>query len=123
MATSPSSQIRYQYKRRREKPEKIMWSTAKFRANKFGWDFDITPEDIVIPEYCPVLSVKLEIAEGKQDYNSPSLDRVDTTRGYTKDNIRVICWRANRLKSDATPEELHMLAKDFYLHNRTELDF
>ena len=28
---------------------------------------------------------------------APSIDRRDATRGYTKDNIRIICWAANCL--------------------------
>jgi len=28
---------------------------------------------------------------------APSIDRCDATRGYTKDNIRIICWAANCL--------------------------
>jgi hypothetical protein len=39
-------------------------------------------------------------------------DRKDNARGYVKDNVRVISWRANRLKSDATLEELRLLVRD-----------
>ena len=28
---------------------------------------------------------------------APSIDRIDARRGYTTDNIRIICWAANLL--------------------------
>lgn len=42
--------------------------------------------------------------------NTPSLDRIVPHKGYVPDNVCVISWRANRLKSDASPAELRMLA-------------
>ena len=44
-------------------------------------------------------------------YYSPSLDRIDPNRGYTKDNIIVMSYRANRIKNDATKEEIKKLAE------------
>ena len=96
---------------------------AKSRAKKFHLEFDSSPVDILIPEYCPILGIKLEVADGKQGPSSPSLDRIDSLRGYVRGNIRVISWRANKLKSDATPDELHAFAQFYYKTNLTELDF
>jgi len=42
---------------------------------------------------------------------APSLDRIDSRKGYTKDNIQVISNKANILKNDATLSELKMFAK------------
>jgi len=41
----------------------------------------------------------------------PSVDRIDATLGYTPENIQVISWRANFLKSNGSPEEFELLAK------------
>lgn len=41
--------------------------------------------------------------------NSPSIDRLDNTKGYVKGNINIISWRANRIKSDATLDELEKI--------------
>ena len=49
---------------------------------------------------------------------SPSIDRIDSTKGYTKDNIQIISWRANRIKNDSTPEELMQIAT--YMRNLTK---
>lgn len=80
---------------------KSMWWRAKQRAEKKGVPFNIEKSDIVIPEFCPVLNVKLESGKGKgpSDY-SPSLDRIIPKLGYIKGNIQVICNLANRIKSD-----------------------
>lgn len=95
------------------KREYTMLVAAKSRAGRKGLEFSITMEDVVIPDKCPILgiyiSTKYKLRRGE---NSPSLDRIDNTKGYVPGNVRVISWRANRLKNDATPEELQLLAQD-----------
>lgn len=88
-----------------------LWSSAKERASKFGRDFDLEVKDIVVPDTCPVLGIPLVRGIGKQTYSSPTLDRVDSTKGYTRDNVRVISQRANSLKQDATVEQLENLIR------------
>lgn len=88
-------------------PEFRLLSGAKSRAKRKGILFDLVLDDIVIPEYCPVLGVPLfKSKTGSANENSPSLDRLDNNKGYTKDNIKVISYRANRIKVDATVEEV-----------------
>jgi hypothetical protein len=41
---------------------------------------------------------------------APSIDRVDSKRGYTVDNVAIICWECNKHKQDATSDQLRMLA-------------
>lgn len=41
---------------------------------------------------------------------SPSMDRVDSTKGYTKNNVAILCWECNKHKQDATAKELRMIA-------------
>lgn len=73
-------------------------------------DFTITPDDITIPKCCPVLGTPFARAGSKAIYTSPSLDRFDSSKGYTPDNIEVISWRANTLKRNGTVEEFEQLA-------------
>jgi hypothetical protein len=42
----------------------------------------------------------------------PSLDRIDNNKGHVKGNVRMISYRANVLKSDATVEELTLVLAD-----------
>ncbi len=94
-------------------PEKYLFSAAKGRAKKNGIPFNITEEDIKIPEVCPIFNKPfIYSVSGRQDF-TPSLDRIDNTKGYVKGNIIVISWKANNLKSNATSEELVVLA-NFY---------
>lgn len=90
-----------------------MLHEAKRRAKKMGIEYDLTFETvmIMIPEYCPVLHFKLnwDTVKGGNP-NKPSIDRIDSSKGYTLDNIVIVSWRANDLKADGTPEELMKLA-------------
>lgn len=90
--------------------EKAMLSNARLRALKVGIPFDITEDDIVIPERCPVLGIKLIPGVGKTHRNSPSLDRVIPHLGYIKGNVMVISQKANVMKNDASGEELEAFA-------------
>jgi hypothetical protein len=93
-----------------------MYWSAKKRSRKKGRNFDITPEDVLAlyVERCPILGIELdwEVEGAKRaSDSSPSLDRIDSTKGYSKDNIWIISLRANRIKSDGSPEELMAIAK------------
>jgi len=81
---------------------------VRHRAKRKGLAFDITADDLIVPEFCPVLGVRLEPGNGLSP-NSPSVDRVDNSKGYVKGNVRVISTRANALKGDATPAEVQKL--------------
>ena len=80
--------------------------TAKNRAKSKGIEFSLKVEDIVVPAVCPVLGIPLYTNKGKAGPNSPSLDRIDNTKGYTPENIQIISYRANVIKGDASVEEV-----------------
>ena len=85
-----------------ENLKKYLLKYAKARAVKKKLDFNLTEEDIIIPEICPIMRVPF--SSGRY---SPSIDRIDCKKGYTKDNIQVISSLANRMKWDSSQEELH----------------
>ena len=94
-----------------ENPEMYVVYEARKRAKKFGLECTITAEDIVIPEICPVLGIKL--VRGKTDKNrdgSPSLDRIVPELGYVPGNIAVMSYRANRIKNNGTADEHRRIA-------------
>lgn len=92
---------------------KIMLMNSKERAKRNGIEFSLTEEDIQIPEKCPVLGIPLFRCKKNNWNNSPSIDRIDNTEGYVKENIVIVSRRANILKRDATIDELEKIA-DFY---------
>jgi hypothetical protein len=92
-----------------------MVQLAKSRAKRHGLPFNLTEDDIDIPVFCPALGIKLERGEqGRGNFdNSPSLDKIIPAKGYVRGNVVVVSMLANRLKSNATIEQLRNLA-DFY---------
>lgn len=97
---------------RSENPGRYLWLQARYRAKKRNVYFEITPKDVVVPDYCPVMGIRMVMGNGKKSGptpNSPTLDRIDPSKGYTPENVWVISWRANILKGDATIEELEAL--------------
>ncbi len=85
---------------------------AKQRAKKKRLPFNLTLEDITIPDVCPALGVRL--IPGSSGSRSPTLDRIIPSLGYTKGNVVVISALANAIKSTGTPSEILKVAK-FYL--------
>lgn len=96
----------WQRARRRSNPLVRMVQEAKARATKKGIPFGITADHLEMPEVCPVLGIEISMGMGARADCSPSIDRIDSTKGYVPGNVRVISWRANRLKNDATLEEM-----------------
>lgn len=88
----------YLRQRSQEHPEWAIWQRAKKRADRYGILFDLPLESIVIPSICPVLGTPLTKG-GCRSPNSPSLDRIDPTKGYVLGNCRVVSDHANRIKS------------------------
>lgn len=93
-------------------------NAAKARAKKSDIPFDLSLDYLVsiYPEVsiCPIFGVQMvwNSMSGPRS-NSPSLDRIHPAIGYVEGNVVWICHRANRIKSDATLDELKKLV-DFY---------
>lgn len=95
---------------RRNNPVMTLVSAARHRAKRKGVPFSITAEHVTIPETCPYFGIKLVVNRGRMKDNSPTIDRINSSRGYEPGNIEVISWRANRMKGDATAEEHRKIA-------------
>lgn len=98
--------------RRNKDPRIPMLLGARQRAKNKNLPFNIKLDDIIIPEYCPLLNIKLFKTKGHSTDNSPTLDRILPELGYIKGNIWVISYRANAIKRDALPEEILLLSKN-----------
>ncbi len=90
--------------------QKYLFFSAKARAKQRGEKFSLKMSDIIVPTHCPILGIKMRYNRVVKQDNSFSLDRINSNRGYTKSNIQVISLRANRIKNDATIEELLLIA-------------
>lgn len=97
-------------------------SRLKGRAKECGFEFDLTYKDL-----CDQLE--------KQDFKcfytdmplvfykykkiparavAPSIDKIDPSKGYTKDNIVWCLERINRIKQDLTLDEMEKWTPDWY---------
>lgn len=108
-ATDPSSALAKQKQWKTNNQDKYLVQNARTRAKKYGVIFDISADDIHIPEFCPYLGIKLEPFS---EWSSPSLDKIDPTLGYVKGNIQVVSLLANTMKSSASIEQLVTFAEN-----------
>lgn len=70
---------------------------------KHAWTLSMS--DLDWPMYCPVLGIPLDWFATTRTDNSPSVDRLDSLKGYIPGNVAIMSWRANRIKNDGTKEE------------------
>jgi len=73
--------------------------------------FTLTLDNSIIPKSCTIFDI-LVTHEARTD-NSHSIDHINNTMGYTKDNSNTVRWRANLFNKDVTVCGLQQLAK-FY---------
>jgi len=89
------------------------------RARIKGIPFSINLDDIDRPEFCPVLGTRLqyginhntEETKWKKHPDRASFDKVIPSLGYVPGNVFIISLEANRLKSNASLEQLEALVK------------
>ena len=74
-------------------------------------------EAVEYPKVCPVLGIKLDWGMNGLNGNCPSLDRIDSTKGYIPGNIIIMSNLANAMKSNATPEQLNQFCRYYLFGN------
>ena len=105
--------------RYKKNPIPQMLSNSKIRAKNKNVPHNITTKDIndICPKdnKCPVLNINFEMGYKNKKTKSyaPSLDRIEPKKGYVKGNILVVCDIVNRLKSDASIEDLRRISNFF----------
>lgn len=102
----------YYYKNKDSNPIKYLLAYAKLRSKQKKLPFDLTIDDIIIPEVCPIMGTKFDRSDVK---TSPSIDRIVPELGYIKGNIQVISTLANQMKWNSTREELIQFCKGVLL--------
>lgn len=93
------------YQAQREK-----FRNKKAQAISKGIEFSVEFGELIWPDFCPILGIKINYFAEKVEENSCSFDRVNPAKGYTAGNVMVISWRANRIKNDGSAEEHRMIA-------------
>ena len=109
--------LRYNAKLKNEDPVKYtcrqMLSSSKKRAFALNMDHNIDTDFLIsiANEICPILGEKIKYGGGEKTKHSASLDRIDSSRGYTKDNVQIVSNLANMMKSQATEREMIKFAE------------
>ena len=108
---------------RKNSPVKATLQGIRQRAKQERLPYSLSYEALPpVPEFCPVFSwiqLRWHKSSGKRRGNctfpdSPSLDRIDNSRGYEIGNVRWISQRANRAKADLTDQEMVALGDDAF---------
>ena len=99
----------------REKQTRVAWKhksdkrkiidRLKSRCAARGLDFNLVEDDLIIPDVCPVFGTPF----GSDVDSRLSIDRIDPKKGYIRGNIQIISDKANRIKSNATSEEIRLV--------------
>jgi hypothetical protein len=91
-----------------------LYFLAKQRASQKNIEFNIDVDDIFIPEFCPILNLKLRKNHKGWAPDAPTLDRIIPERGYVKGNVKVISGKANVMKNNATINELKTFTENIF---------
>lgn len=92
-------------------------STARIRSRKYGYGFDI--DKAFLTELwerqggrCYWLNIELRLTIENRGPERPSLDRLDPTRGYTRDNVVLSSQFANMGRSTLSAERFQQFIND-----------
>lgn len=77
--------------------EQGIWynSTRRNVKTKGKWEWTIEREDIEWTDVCPITGVALDWNSPRIALNSPSLRRIDRTKGYVPGNVQLVSYGAN----------------------------
>lgn len=90
---------------------------ARGHAQRNSLPFDLTPEWIaeeIDKGRCSLSGLPFVLSTGsgtRVHPRSPSLDRIKAGGGYTKDNVRLVCWQANMARCQYGDDALIELAE------------
>jgi hypothetical protein len=98
--------VQREYSKR--EPQKFLYKRAKARATARKQEFTIEESDCTIPQKCPVFDEPF--IPDDPDW-APSLDRLDSSKGYIKGNVAVVSRKANLIKNYGTATDHDKIAK------------
>ena len=113
-----------------DKAFKYYFYQAQSGAKKRNINFDLTFNDLKLlykqqGGLCALSGIKMTIKPGtrKRINNTKlSVDRINNSKGYTKDNIQLITWQANMAKGTWTNKQLINMCKNIIKHHSKLLE-
>jgi hypothetical protein len=96
------------------------FASAKQRAAKKGLPFDLT-EDWALEQIerqgfkCAVTGIRFlaDPSSGRARPYTPSFDRIDNSKGYTIDNVRIVVFAANLMMLDWGEQVFHRVSASY----------
>lgn len=96
---------------------KFLYGNIKLRAKKNGQEFALDRwglEIRITMGVCEVTGIAFDLTTGlgagKRNPWAPSVDRIDNTKGYTWDNVQVVCSIYNLSKNCFTNDDVLKMA-------------
>jgi hypothetical protein len=112
-AKNPEKRLAKEVKYRENNPKKRLLYSTRQSAKLKGLSHTITEDDLHLPDICPYLGIPIDYTAGNgKTMSKPSVDRIDSTKGYDNNNVEVMSSLANTMKSKATVEQLILFAKE-----------
>lgn len=96
--------------------------TAKNRAEKHGWQFNLTADYLLDlwnkqKGICALSGINMTYAiKGGRIPTNLSLDRIDGNKGYIKGNVQLVCMACNQIKSDMSDADMYYFCKKIIEH-------
>lgn len=108
---------------------KTLFKSAQRRSKQYE-DFDVTAEWIeekLIVGVCEITGRSFDFSPHPKYCKNPfapSIDRKDSTKGYTRDNVRIVLWQVNLMRGEMNDEEILELCEDVVrgLKDESEMD-
>lgn len=92
-----------------------LYASARSRAREKALPMEITREWIqakIERGACEATGIKFDQTQAQRAF-VPSLDRIDSTKGYTADNVKVVVWIHNAARNNWGDAALHSYIKQY----------
>jgi hypothetical protein len=100
---------------------RTLWNSAYSRSKSKNLDFDLSIEWVesrLREGICSVTGLPFEIKQYSKNGHldklspyAPSIDRIDSDKGYTMDNTQIVLNNYNKFKSDSRTEDSIIIAR------------
>ena len=93
--------------------------SSRYRAKQNNLEHTLTMEWILnklTTNKCPKTNLEFTYTQNGKNYltrkpTTPSIDKIDATKGYTPENCQIVCWWYNVSKQRFTDEEVLKLCQ------------